>query len=476
MRKLLSCLTAFALLALAVPCFAGEREGAVTVSPFVGGYTFDGAEHLETRPTVGLRLGYDITKNWAVEATFNYINTRFHEGPGDVNVYNYRLEGIYNFMPESSLVPYLALGGGGETLDLPDNVIFKRKHNTYPTANVGGGIKWFLSEDVAIRADYHQNFVINTNGGSGRFEKLDYVTNYEYTVGLQMLFGGAKPAPAPVAAPAPPPPPPAPVEEEAPPAPAPAAAPAPGHYKYCVTLHMEYDICSANIRPEYHDEVAKVGDFMKKYPDTTAVIEGYTDNVPVTARCQYKDNTALSQARAEKAVDYLVEKFGIDRSRLTAKGYGSENPVADNATDVGKQKNRRIEAIIDCTFLPQEVKAPERLCIQMQMEFDSGKADIKPQYRDEIAKVGDYMKKYPETTAVIEGHTDNVGGYDYNMKLSQKRAENVVNYLVENFGIDRSRLSAKGYGYTRRIAYNNTPEGRQKNRRIDAIIDCVIKK
>jgi OOP family OmpA-OmpF porin len=48
--------------------------------------------------------------------------------------------------------------------------------------------------------------------------------------------------------------------------------------------------------------------------------------------------------------------------------------------------------------------------------------------------------------------------------------------LVENFGIDSSRLSAKGYGSSRRIAYNNTPEGRQQNRRINAIIDCVISK
>ena len=60
--------------------------------------------------------------------------------------------------------------------------------------------------------------------------------------------------------------------------------------------------------------------------------------------------------------------------------------------------------------------------------------------------------------------------------LSKERAESVVNYLVEKCGIDRSRLSAKGYGATRRIAYNNTAEGRQKNRRINAIIDCVIEK
>jgi OOP family OmpA-OmpF porin len=217
--------------------------------------------------------------------------------------------------------------------------------------------------------------------------------------------------------------------------------------------------------------VAKVGDFLKKYPDTTAVIEGHTDNVGTP-----EHNLDLSQRRAESVVNYLVEKFGIERSRLTAKGYGEARPVADNSTNEGKQKNRRIEAVIDCAFDVKEIQPPERLCMALQMEFDTDQADIKAEYRDELAKVGDYMKKYPTTTAVIEGHTDDVGGYEYNMKLSQKRAENVVNYLVVNFGIDRSRLSAKGYGYTRRIAYNNTAEGRQKNRRIDAVIDCVIKK
>jgi OOP family OmpA-OmpF porin len=112
----------------------------------------------------------------------------------------------------------------------------------------------------------------------------------------------------------------------------------------------------------------------------------------------------------------------------------------------------------------------------LNVEYATDSAEITPRYYDEVNKAGDYMKKYPTTTAVIEGHTDNVGGYEHNMKLSQQRAENVVNYLVEKFGIERSRLSAKGYGPNRRIAYNNTPEGRQKNRRINAIIDCVIKK
>jgi OmpA-OmpF porin, OOP family len=128
--------------------------------------------------------------------------------------------------------------------------------------------------------------------------------------------------------------------------------------------------------------------------------------------------------------------------------------------------------------IPAAEPTPERMkyCVSLDIEFDINKSDIRPQYHDEVAKVGDFMKKYPTTTAVIEGHTDNVGGSEHNMKLSQRRAESVVNYLAGKFAIDRSRLSAKGYGSTRAIAYNNTAEGRQQNRRINAIIDCVVEK
>ena len=83
-----------------------------------------------------------------------------------------------------------------------------------------------------------------------------------------------------------------------------------------------------------------------------------------------------------------------------------------------------------------------KYCITLNMEFDIDKADVRPQYHDEVKRVADFLKEYPTTTAVIEGHTDNVGDDAYNMRLSQRRAESVVNYLVDNFGIDRTRLSA----------------------------------
>jgi OmpA-OmpF porin, OOP family len=261
-------------------------------------------------------------------------------------------------------------------------------------------------------------------------------------------------------------------EAETPLAPIPAAEPTAERMKYCVSLNIEFDIDKAEIRPQYHDEVARVGDFMKKYPTTTALIEGYTDEV---GGDDY--NLRLSQRRAESVVKYLIDKFGIEPSRLSAMGYGKSKPISDNSSEAGKQKNRRINAIIDCALEMKDfTPPPERLCMTLKVEYATASADIKDSYYDEVNKVGEYMHKYPTTTAVIEGHTDNVGGYEHNMKLSQRRAENVVNYLVDKFGIERSRLSAKGYGPTRRIAYNSTAEGRQKNRRINAVIDCVIKK
>ena len=251
-----------------------------------------------------------------------------------------------------------------------------------------------------------------------------------------------------------------------------AFEPTPERMKYCVYLNIEFDINKSDVRPQYHDEVATVGDFMKKYPTTTAVIEGYADEV---GSDDY--NMQLSQRRAESVVTSLVKNFGIEPSRLSAKGYGKTRPIADNVTDAGRQKNRRIAAIIDCALDIKELAPPpERLCMTLKVEFASDSAVIDSRYYDEVNKIGEYMKRYPTTTAVIEGHTDNLGEPEHNMKISRQRAENVVNYLADNSGIERNRLSAKGYGSSRSIAYGDTSEGRQKNRRINAIVDCVLMK
>jgi len=107
--------------------------------------------------------------------------------------------------------------------------------------------------------------------------------------------------------------------------------------------------------------------------------------------------------------------------------------------------------------------------VTLNVEFDFDKTIIKNKYHDEIGRLAEVMKKYPDLKIVIEGHTDNTGELTYNEKLSQRRADAVKGYLVEKFGIEASRLGTKGYGPIRPIESNATKEGRQKNRRVEAV-------
>jgi outer membrane protein OmpA-like peptidoglycan-associated protein len=117
--------------------------------------------------------------------------------------------------------------------------------------------------------------------------------------------------------------------------------------------------------------------------------------------------------------------------------------------------------------------AREELCMNLSIEFATDKAIIIPAYYGEVEKVADFMKKYPQIKGTIEGHTDNVGSAQYNMKLSQRRAESIVKMLVDKYDIDKTRLTARGYGLTKPVATNKTGEGRQKNRRTIANFGCV---
>jgi OOP family OmpA-OmpF porin len=115
----------------------------------------------------------------------------------------------------------------------------------------------------------------------------------------------------------------------------------------------------------------------------------------------------------------------------------------------------------------------QKYCSILDVQFEIKQDEVQREDKEKLAVVGNFMNKYPETTAVIEGHSDNVGEHEYNMKLSQRRAQSVVSYLMDNFKISSTRLTAVGYGNSRPIADNSTKEGQQKNRRINAVIACA---
>jgi OOP family OmpA-OmpF porin len=205
---------------------------------------------------------------------------------------------------------------------------------------------------------------------------------------------------------------------------------------------------------------------MAKYPDTTAVIEGHADNVGTP-----EHNLTLSKQRADSVVAYLVDSLHIDRARLTAVGYGDSRPVADNSTEDGKRQNRRVDAVIACvTDTAGLTVAPARMTMALFIDFDKNKANIKPEYDDQLRRVADFMKANPSVSATVEGHTGNLQGTPkLTMEISLRRAQNVVDSLVNTFGIDRRRLTVEGFGDNRRFAYNTSVEGEQENRRVNVI-------
>ncbi|MGD1841641.1 MAG: OmpA family protein [Thermonemataceae bacterium] len=98
--------------------------------------------------------------------------------------------------------------------------------------------------------------------------------------------------------------------------------------------------------------------------------------------------------------------------------------------------------------------------------FDTGKYDIKEKSKTELEKFIQFMEDNPQVKGEISGHTDNVGDAASNVTLSLQRAKAVYNYLIKN-GVDANRLRYQGYGQTQPTATNDTPEGRQLNRRIE---------
>jgi OOP family OmpA-OmpF porin len=333
--------------------------------------------------------------------------------------------------------------------------------NPSPTEKEGGykyglGVQYDLTRSLGLRAEwerYRVNDAVNNKGD------IDMAL-----IGLVYTFGAGKPAP----------------KTETPPvyvAPV-AAAPAPAPVlvivpvvvrtqQYCSILDIQFEINKSTVQREYEEQLDVLVTFMRKYPETTAVIEGHTDEVGTNA-----DNMRLSQSRAESMVNYLVS-HGIARSRLQAVGYGETRPIADNSTEIGKRLNRRINAVIACAPDIEGIPpVPARIAMAMELEFAANSADIRPQYHGELRKVANFMNANPRVTATVEGHTGNLQATAaLAMEISQRRAQNVVNYLVNNFGVPRSRLAAEGFGQTRRFAYNTSLEGQQENRRVNIILD-----
>ena len=105
--------------------------------------------------------------------------------------------------------------------------------------------------------------------------------------------------------------------------------------------------------------------------------------------------------------------------------------------------------------------------------FDTAKFTLRPEAREKLAKVAGIVSGHPGLRLEVEGHTDSVGGDDYNQKLSEDRGGSVRDYLVSQ-GMVGTSVSSKGFGKTQPVASNETASGRQQNRRVELVISGDI--
>jgi outer membrane protein OmpA-like peptidoglycan-associated protein len=112
----------------------------------------------------------------------------------------------------------------------------------------------------------------------------------------------------------------------------------------------------------------------------------------------------------------------------------------------------------------------DKIVINEKIQFDFDKTTIKPESNSLLDEIVSVIKDNPQIKKIaIEGHTDGDGSDKYNLKLSDGRAKSVMEYLTSH-GVDAKRLTAKGYGETKPIASNETPEGKEANRRVEFLI------
>ncbi len=206
-------------------------------------------------------------------------------------------------------------------------------------------------------------------------------------------------------------------------------------------------------------------------PEPVVLVKGKVlnkkTNEAIAANIIYTDlktNTTIGKATSNPndGTYKIVLPMGKLYSFLADKnGY---YPVSENLKIDSVKEYTEIER--DLYLAPIEVGQTIRL---NNIFFESGKYDLLAESMAELDRLVDLLIKNKKLEIVINGHTDNVGNDDYNLKLSQNRVESVMNYLILK-GIDKTRLSAKGFGESKPISTNETEEGKANNRRVEFTI------
>ncbi|MGA3327989.1 MAG: OmpA family protein [Terriglobia bacterium] len=176
------------------------------------------------------------------------------------------------------------------------------------------------------------------------------------------------------------------------------------------------------------------------------------------AQTQAASEAALAKAQAETDAAKAKAQADTEQARLAAQQ--AENDKAALRAKLAEQLN---------SVLQTRDTARGLIVNMSDVLFDTAKYTLKPGAREKLSKVAGILLAYPGLNIEVDGHTDNVGGDEYNQNLSEQRAGSVRDYLVAQ-GVATNSVTAKGFGKTQPVATNDTAEGRQINRRVELVV------
>lgn len=175
-----------------------------------------------------------------------------------------------------------------------------------------------------------------------------------------------------------------------------------------------------------------------------------------------------TEAAAEAAAARLGPRRGLDVQRHVLEIHGQAAAVAgaQGAVKATVQELRQAMQALGARESALEVT----VSLPADVLFDFDKSDIRPDAAAALARLATVIRAYPAGRAEIQGHTDAKGNAAYNQRLSERRAEAVKRWLVEREKIAAEQLATRGFGKSRPVADNATDTGRQKNRRVEVVV------
>jgi OOP family OmpA-OmpF porin len=468
MKKIPAVLGACMLLA-ATPLLAnGGAKGDGEIGLFAGYAWLDSYNQANPKDGVlfGARLGRFVTANWSFELAFQRIGTKTQFDPAlgisnvDANLDSLRLNLLYNFLEGKTFRPFATAGIGWEKYDAGS--AGSAKDVGY---NVGGGVRWFLTERFGLRFDLR---LVSTDVGGDVGERQ---SNLESMVGAMWAFGKGGGAPKQVQ------------DSD--------GDGVPDKKDKCPDTPAGARVDEKGCPIDSDGD--GVPDGIDQCPDTPqgwkvdgkgCPLDSDGDGVPdAKDACPDTPRGAKVDDRGcplDSDGDGVFD--GIDRCPGTAAGIkvdaagcplDSDGDGVPDALDKCPDTPRGTPVDADGCPPPPPKAAPlfegnKKELVLEGVNFETNKAVLTSDSLGVLDRVAASLKDWPDVRVEVGGHTDSQGPAAHNQKLSEMRAKAVKDYLVGK-GIDPGRMTVKGYGMKNPIADNKTKEGRAKNRRVDLI-------